>query len=196
MFQTVSSATVILPLLLLVAILLPLLLVTRLIRLNTSQIVALLAFIVYGFAVLDVTLFPMRVVPEALRRDSLIPSSINLTPFANIGEASFVLNIIMMIPLGFLLPCIAPKLASLRNVSIAGFLASASIEGMQLFTLLTFGNRRIVDVDDLIANTGGAMIGFAIWFALVGLAASVVPDTEHEQEHEQEQRRHASRPTW
>lgn len=173
MFQTISSATVIIPLFLTVAVVLPFLLMTRVIRPSSSQLIALLVFIVYGFAVIDVTLFPLRVVPEAMRRDALIPSSINLTPLAHIGEASFVLNIIMMIPLGFLLPIILPKLASLRAVTVAGFLASASIEGMQLFSLLTFGNRRIVDVDDLIANTGGAMIGYGLWFLLIGMVATV-----------------------
>lgn len=153
-------------------------------------------FIVYGFTVIDVTLFPLRVVPEAMRRDSLIPSSINLTPFAHISESSFILNVIMMIPLGFLLPILLPKLRSLRTVTVAGFLASASIEGMQLFSLLTFGNRRIVDVDDLIANTGGAVIGYGIWFLLIGMAATIASEAQDARDVREDQAQRPQQPTW
>ena len=86
----------------------------------------------------------------------IIKANINLTPLTNI-TLGFILNIIMFIPLGFLLPFLWKKYQKLTPTLLFGFLFSLFIELSQLITL------RATDIDDLIANTLGALIGYLIW---------------------------------
>ena len=87
---------------------------------------------------------------------------INLFPFfvpsEEFGINLFdVLNVLMLIPLGFMLPAIWPSFRSIKKVALTGFLFSLSIEISQLF------NHRITDINDLIMNTAGAAIGYFIY---------------------------------
>lgn len=53
---------------------------------------------------------------------------INLIPFQSEGLQTYILNIIMLMPLGFLLPLIWEKYRRRSKTIIAGFLLSAAIE--------------------------------------------------------------------
>ena len=64
-------------------------------------------------------------------------------------------NIIMFIPLGFLLPKVFPKLASLPRVLLTTAGIIAAVEILQLFTLVG-----CCDIDDLILNVLGAALGY------------------------------------
>ena len=66
-------------------------------------------------------------------------------------------NIIMFIPLGFLLPRVFPKLSSLPRVLLTTAAIITAVELIQLFTLV--GS---CDIDDLILNVIGSAIGY--WF--------------------------------
>lgn len=68
-----------------------------------------------------------------------------------------ILNILMLAPLGFLLPFISKKFDSLRNILIVAFTFTIFIELFQLIT-----HRGIFELDDLFHNTIGAMIGYFI----------------------------------
>lgn len=70
-----------------------------------------------------------------------------------------ILNILLYIPMGFLLPQVIHKLRFGRVV-LMGFLASLLTETVQLVFHLGW-----FDVDDLINNTLGTLMGF-ILFAL------------------------------
>lgn len=63
-------------------------------------------------------------------------------------------NIIMFIPLGFLLPKVFPRLSSLPRVLLTTAAIITVVEIIQLFTLV--GS---CDIDDLILNVAGATIG-------------------------------------
>ncbi|MFR2840732.1 MAG: VanZ family protein [Zhenhengia sp.] len=82
---------------------------------------------------------------------------INLIPFQAGGFMTHILNIIMFMPLGFLLPLIWKSFRNGVGVLVTGVGFSLAIEIAQLF------NRRLTDVDDLIMNTMGTLIGFIIW---------------------------------
>ena len=87
--------------------------------------------------------------------------SIDLNPISIFTHpASSILNIIMMMPLGVLLPMLWPGFRSWRAVALAGFALSLTIEISQLFTV------RAVTVDDLLMNTSGAVIGYAVYRAI------------------------------
>lgn len=66
-----------------------------------------------------------------------------------------ILNILMLAPLGFLLPLISKKFDSLKNILISAFAFTVFIELFQLIT-----HRGIFELDDLFHNTIGSMIGY------------------------------------
>ena len=66
--------------------------------------------------------------------------NINLIPFSDGFSLSFILNILLFVPLGFLCPLIR---------------LSLFIETIQLFTL-----HRATDIDDLLTNVIGTIIGY------------------------------------
>ncbi|MBE7099132.1 VanZ family protein [Bacillus cereus] len=87
-------------------------------------------------------------------------SQINLTLFDTAGSTTYLLNIVLFMPLGFLLPTIWPQFRKMKNTVCAGFLFSLAIELNQLL------NNRITDIDDLFTNTLGAIIGYVLYKAL------------------------------
>lgn len=84
---------------------------------------------------------------------------INLIPFYWIAEGvrPYIENILLFIPLGFMLPCIWKKYEVFWKTALSGITLSLIIELSQLF------NRRITDIDDLLMNTLGAFIGWVIF---------------------------------
>lgn len=67
-------------------------------------------------------------------------------------------NVIGFVPFGFILPVMHPNLKSGWLVGSLGFLLSLTVETMQL--LFRVG---CFDVDDLLLNTLGAIIGFLVF---------------------------------
>lgn len=82
---------------------------------------------------------------------------INLIPFRSFGSLTYYLNIIMLMPLGFLLPLIWKRYRSPLQTVKVGFICTLLIELGQLF------NRRQTDIDDIITNTLGTLFGYWIW---------------------------------
>ena len=66
-------------------------------------------------------------------------------------------NIIMFIPLGFLLPKVFPTLGSLPRILLTTAAIISAAELIQLFTLV--GS---CDIDDLILNLMGAAVGYGL----------------------------------
>ena len=67
-------------------------------------------------------------------------------------------------PAGFFLPILFPKQNTFIRALKVGFLLTLAIEALQLLLSLTLihGRYKIFDVDDLILNTLGFMIGFLL----------------------------------
>lgn len=70
------------------------------------------------------------------------------------------LNVVMFIPFGIFVPLLWRELRSVKRMALMGFAASLAIELGQMFS------GRLTDVDDLITNTLGAVIGCLIARAL------------------------------
>lgn len=94
-------------------------------------------------------------------------NEINLIPFRSDGIMTYILNIIMFMPLGFLLPFIWEAFRYLVKVLYTGFLFSLAIEISQLF------NNRATDIDDLIMNTLGAILGYFVYIGVRNLFNSM-----------------------
>lgn len=84
----------------------------------------------------------------------------NLIPLIDIVNSppeyirNTILNIILFVPLGFFVPVIWKEYRSMRVILMMGLGLSLFIELLQMFTF------RLTDVDDLITNTMGTMLGY------------------------------------
>lgn len=87
------------------------------------------------------------------------PETFNFIPFRTIkiDALNYITNIILFMPFGFLCPALWENQRSVKQVALAGFLFSLTIEVSQIFNL------RITDVDDLLMNTLGAVFGYFIF---------------------------------
>ncbi len=125
-----------------------------------------LAFI-YGCAVFHLTFFPMAIVLYAFDPydSNLVPLVGMLRMLQYVSPASILENLggnlVLLAPLGFLLPVFLKPLRGFAKMLLAGFLVSLSIELTQLFLAV-----RIFDVDDLLLNTLGVLLGFGFFLLL------------------------------
>lgn len=87
--------------------------------------------------------------------ESFFNPNINLVPFSDGFSLSFILNIFLFIPLGFLCPFISKSYQSVKGTFLIGSGLSLSIEIVQLFT-----QYRATDIDDLITNIIGSLVGY------------------------------------
>lgn len=96
----------------------------------------------------EISFIPFRGIIEMLKGGLTLHTIINI-----LG------NIIMFMPMGFLLPLLFSNLDSLKKTVAIGFGTSLLIEFTQLFLL------RSTDIDDLILNTLGTMLGYLVFLA-------------------------------
>ena len=76
--------------------------------------------------------------------------------------ASLGLNVLLFVPLGYLVPSITAQIDRWWKVLLLGFLFSLLIETMQLITKLGW-----FDASDLLHNTLGALIGYGLYKAIL-----------------------------
>lgn len=120
---------------------------------SSNKVIMVFIFAFYSMAVFSVTGIPAF---NTIRVDF----NFNLIPFADIinNPAGYIintiLNIILFIPMGFLVPAIWTEYRSLRKTVLMGFTVSIVIEILQIFTF------RLTDIDDLVTNTLGTFSGY------------------------------------
>jgi glycopeptide antibiotics resistance protein len=135
----------------------------------------LFLFYVYIICVLLITMFPIPI--SQYKHLRLIP--VNFIPFVNTTQEfvknlssgknnmiefalqNIIGNVILFIPLGILLPLISNKVHSLKKMIVIAFLFSLFIEFIQ-FISFQFGIYRTADIDDIILNILGAVLGFIV----------------------------------
>ena len=121
-------------------------------------------FVFYPFSKVEGNVQPLLFEP-----DKVFPLRVNLVPLVNILRfdtlKDLLLNLIgnfaMFIPTGVMTPLIYKKINTFGKVTLTGFLLSLSIEILQLPFAV-----RASDIDDLILNTAGCMVGYGL-YALV-----------------------------
>lgn len=102
--------------------------------------------------------------------------SMNLVPFIDVsdGKGDFVrqvvLNIIMTIPFGFLLPLIKNQKINLIKIVLYTFLLSLSIELLQPL----INDFRSSDITDLITNILGGIIGYILYIIFKPLTTKIL----------------------
>ncbi len=78
-----------------------------------------------------------------------------------VGALNIVGNLLLFVPMGFFLPFLFKGIKSGKQLFFLVALMSLSVEVLQLFT--TTGE---FDIDDVLLNTGGAMIGYGLFCKL------------------------------
>lgn len=125
---------------------------------------------IYLNMVIKYTQFPIY--NDEFQKSILGPFSIeknfNFIPLKDGFNFSSLYNIVMVIPFGFLLPLLWK--VDFKKIIILGLGFSFTLEAMQAIQGIVIGySQRSVDVNDLICNTLGAIIGY-ICFYLFRLA--------------------------
>lgn len=97
--------------------------------------------------------------------------NLNLIPLKGMVQdlKNGILNVILFVPLGFLLPILWKRFRSLGPCTFFGLSLSLVVELLQMLTF------RATDVNDLITNTTGTFLGFLL---AKGLTAKIPPAGE------------------
>jgi len=108
------------------------------------------------FSLYMLLVFRITKLPDALRMH--FNPRLQLIPFYGIQNDLFnsALNIVLFIPFGFFLPALWRQFFSFKNTLITALCFTTFIEITQLFC------NRLTDVNDILMNTLGAVIGFCI----------------------------------
>ena len=85
---------------------------------------------------------------------------VSLTPFVIENNEQLLLNILLFVPFGFFAPLLWKRFQNIFRTFFLGFFFSLFIEVSQLFC------HRVSDIDDLIMNTIGTLIGFVLFWIL------------------------------
>ena len=127
---------------------------------NKQKRICLIIFIIYIFIVLTLTVFRFNIYYDE-RQINLSLFSDLIEIYRNFGIGFFLWlllgNIFWFIPFGFLLPMLLKK-HNLIKTLLSGFLFSLTIETLQ-FTFY----KGVAELDDLILNTFGVLIGYGLF---------------------------------
>ena len=94
---------------------------------------------------------------------------ISLVPFKNGFGRDAVLNVLLTVPFGFLLPLVRRR-CCLACAAAAGLAFGICVELIQLVTAFLQGfSYRVVDTTDVICNFAGTLLGWLLIFGITGL---------------------------
>lgn len=113
----------------------------------------------YVAAVVGLTLLPIQVQTGVYANTAVWWQKVNLVPVLTIDPATFVLNIVMTVPLG-VLACLVLRVRSVWTVAAVGLAFSGAVELLQTAGNVWLSSGRTGDVNDLVANVAGAMAGY------------------------------------
>ncbi len=126
-------------------------------------------FFIYIITVFKYTQFPIYFIESMRAYGQNVWTNMNFIPFITLGYQdlqSSVFNILLTIPFGFGLPFITHF--RIRQVIIYSTLFTITLEALQLLTALMAGHTfRVVDINDVLFNITGAIIGYILFIAFI-----------------------------
>lgn len=135
---------------------------------NFKKIILLFSFLTYMWFLLDITLFPIPVfslnaAPYKLGLGKQVFINWRLDTLNTYLPLQLVGNILLLAPMSFFVAVFDKKYSYFRNNLFLMFLFTLCIESVQLiFSYFYLGNRTF-DVNDLVLNTFGSILGFAFF---------------------------------
>jgi glycopeptide antibiotics resistance protein len=142
---------------------------------------------VYALAAADRLFFPVLIDSAARADNQYIEFSlghwINFVPLRTLGQllartsATQAVrqiggNIGLLFPFGLLSPVLVPRLRRVRTLALAALATSVVIEAIQYLGTVTRFMNRSVDIDDVILNVLGALLGWGVWKAVALVVAA------------------------
>lgn len=115
-------------------------------------------FMIFIFAFYSMAVFSAVGTPTSYTLR--VNPSFNFIPLLDIVNSpaayikNTILNILLFMPMGFLLPAVWKEYRPIKKTVFMGLLISVIIELLQIFTF------RLTDIDDLITNTLGTFLGY------------------------------------
>ena len=140
--ETAAASTILIPILFLYQIF---------IFHNIKKTAAYFIFMLYLTAMCFLVGFPSVAGIKIAWSYNFIPLYGMLTDITN-----SYLNVLLFIPLGIFVPCLWPEYRSMMKTVGLGLMTSLGIEILQIFTF------RATDINDVITNVAGTMIGYLI----------------------------------
>ncbi|KAB1141601.1 hypothetical protein F7R91_31780 [Streptomyces luteolifulvus] len=127
----------------------------------------------------------VKVRRPCLRQRALFPITVTYGPYANLmpwtnqinwipapsPDPSITANVILMIPLGMLLPLMSARVGSMGRVTAVTAAVSLSIEVTQLLMYVVCNNARLTDTTDLLVNTLGGYLGCVVLYRAARIPA-------------------------
>ncbi|CAM4153383.1 VanZ family protein [Erysipelothrix inopinata] len=144
-------------------------------NMEAKQIFWFTSFVIYLFLVIDITIFPIPTSLERIQYNFIIRDgnsvldSINLIPnlsLNNILSRNFFLNMVMFAPFGFLINVIFIESSRFKKTFFGSLMFTLSIELTQLALLFFTGSFKTVDIDDIVSNILGSLIGL-LFFSIL-----------------------------
>ena len=148
-------------------------------RFSVQREMLLNIFAVYFVSLLSITLFPIDIIwGEVVEK---FRPAVNIIPFVDIitdfprtqfslaYKIKFLIknlagNLLLLLPIGIFLPILWIKARNFWKTVIIGASISFLIELLQyVLAYLGYGRGRATDIDDLILNTLGVIIGYVIF---------------------------------
>lgn len=129
----------------------------------------LISFYIYIIAVIAIVFFPIELFLVNVKQSFPLSMYFNLVPFKTIlitldtNIIQPIGNFLLLLPLGIYIPLLKDKV-KFSQILKYGLLTTFTIEIIQVLTSIALGvPERIFDVDDLILNTTGAIIGYILF---------------------------------
>jgi glycopeptide antibiotics resistance protein len=105
-------------------------------------------------------------------------ASKNLVPFRTMEHdlrkggwefvINFVGNMVVTLPIGWIMPFFLGKRCSTGKVAAAALTLSSGIEFLQ-----GISGQRVADIDDVILNTAGGLVGYGLWVGVEWLLSRI-----------------------
>ncbi|MGG0738917.1 VanZ family protein [Niallia taxi] len=133
-----------------------------------------LTFAIYVASVIAITIFPIPFDKTTIyyaSQSSYLHN--NMIPFNFLSAFSAYQtfgNFLLLLPLGVYVPLLSEKMKSIKKILVVGVLSSLGIELTQLVISMIAGyTYRQADIDDLILNTLGTVVGYVAFKFLFNL---------------------------
>lgn len=145
-------------------------------KVSIGRIIVLSLFFLYIISLLSVTILPLPIEWLNEIKNTFLENYNNYIPFASIFDIlsnqnlgtfikikQILWNIVLFLPMGFLVPIIWKSKNDIKKAIVIWLLWSFSIELLQfIISRFLWFNYKITDIDDIMLNT----LGFIIWFYL------------------------------
>ena len=138
-------------------------------RLSVPRAAVALALCVYAAGVVANTIFPIFLNKPA----GSALWTVYLVPLADYEVRDAVMNILVFVPVGILVPLLVAKASWGRVLAVAAVF-SLAIELAQLVTGNLLGGGHVADLNDLLFNIAGAVLGFGLFSTLSRVPVAAV----------------------